>query len=94
MSGGSYNYLCYKDSHEIHNNIGDLNDMRDRLIDLGYLDAAKETESIILMLNAFEVRLQARIDKLNKVWQAVEWYDSNDFGEDEIKKEIERYRHI
>ena len=51
MSGGSYNYLCFKEAYEIHEHRQDLNDMRDRLIQLGFLDAARETESILLILD-------------------------------------------
>ena len=94
MSGGSYNYLCYKDSYEIHNYRQELNEMRDRLTELGYLDAAKETESVTLMLDAFEVRLQARIDRLKDVWKAVEWCDSGDSGKDSVKIEVEKYREL
>lgn len=94
MSGGSYNYLCYKDSNEIHERIEDLNKMRDRLTSLGYLDAAKETESVLLMLDAFYVRLQARIDRLNKIWHAVEWADSGDGDLDDVSNAIEKYRNL
>lgn len=94
MSGGSYNYLCYKDSGNINEGRQDAHEMRDRLTELGYLDAAKETESVILMLDAFEVRLQARIDRLNEVWRAVEWCDSGDSGEDGVKKAVEKYREL
>lgn len=94
MSGGSYNYLCYKDSDNINESRSDINDMRDRLTELGYLDAAKETESVTLMLNAFEVRIQARIERLSEVWRAVEWCDSGDSGEDSVKKAVDKYRDI
>ena len=94
MSGGSYNYLCYEDGFEIHNKRQELNEMRDRLTELGYLDAAKETESILLMLDSFEVRIQARIDRLKDVWHAVEWYDSCDYGKDSVDESIEKYRNL
>jgi len=94
MSGGSYNYLCYKDGFEIHEKKQELNDMRNRLIELGYLDAAKETESILLMLDSFEVRIQARIDRLKDVWRSVEWYDSCDCGKDSVDIAIEKYREM
>lgn len=94
MSGGSYNYLCYKDADEIPAYKSELNKMRDRLTQLGHLDAAKETESILLMLDAFEVRLQARIDRLRGVWQAVEWDGSMDGDEDDIKEAVEKYRNL
>lgn len=92
MSGGSYNYLCYKEAYDIHERTEELNQMRDRLVELGYLDAAGETESVLLMLKSFEVRLQARIDRLNKVWRAVEWMDSGDSGIDYVESEIKSYR--
>ena len=94
MSGGSYNYLYCKDSYDIHERRNELNEMRDRLTELGYLDAAKETESVTLMLDSFEVRLQARLDRLNQVWKSVEWCDSGDSGEDYVKDEVEKYRNL
>lgn len=94
MSGGSYNYLCYKDSFDIHERRNELNDMRDRLTELGYLDAAKETESVILILDAFEVRLRSRIERLSGVWRAVEWCDSGDTNEKAILVEINKYREL
>ena len=92
MSGGSYNYLCHKDANDIHERRQELNEMRDRLIELGHLDAAKETESVLLMLDAFYVRLQSRIDRLNPVWKAVEWCDSGDWGKEDITEAVEKYR--
>lgn len=92
MSGGSYNYLCYKEAYDIHERIEELHEMRDRLIELGFTDAAGETESVILMLKGFEVRLQARINRLKHVWKAVEWMDSGDSGIDYVNDEVEKYR--
>tara|TARA_R110000772_G_scaffold173645_1_gene285585 strand:- start:753 stop:1037 length:285 start_codon:yes stop_codon:yes gene_type:complete len=92
MSGGSYNYLCYKESYDIHERKEELNKMRDRLIELGFTDAAGETESVLLMLQSFEVRLQTRIDRLKDVWKSVEWMDSGDSGIDRLKDSIKEYR--
>ncbi len=92
MSGGSYNYLCYKDSDNINEAREEINQMRDRLTGLGFLDVAKETESVLLMLDSFEVRLQARLDRLNSVWRAVEWMDSGDSGKDSVEKAVNKYR--
>jgi hypothetical protein len=41
MSGGSYDYLCYKDVFELESQHEHIIRMRDRLIELGHLDAAK-----------------------------------------------------
>lgn len=94
MSGGSYNYLCYKDGIEIFERKEELNSMRERLTKLGYLDAAKETESVLLIMDSFEVRLQARLDRMRDVWQAVEWCDSGDSGKEDVENAIEKYREL
>ena len=94
MSGGSFNYLCYKDGIDIFERREELKSMRDRLIELGYLDAAKETESILLVMDSFEVRLQARLDRIRDVWQTVEWCDSGDSEKEDVEKAIEKYREL
>lgn len=94
MSGGSYNYLCYANSESIFGHIDDLNRMRDKLIELGHLDAAKETESIILIINSFILRVDSRIERLSGVWKAVEWYDCGDYEIDGIKNAIEKYQNL
>ena len=94
MSGGSYNYLCHKESYDIHERKEELNQMRDRLIELGFADAAGETESVLLMLQSFEVRLQTRIDILKDVWRSVEWMDSGDSGLDSVERSVEKYRDL
>lgn len=93
MSGGSYNYLCGKSSEDIIEAEGDLQRMSDRLAGLGYApDAAKETEELILIIRQFRNRVDARIYRLGKVWQAVEWWDSADWGEDSLKEALAKYR--
>jgi len=92
MSGGSYNYLCYKDASEISNNESDIKDMVNRLSELNYPDAAKETESVLLEIRSFEVRMDARLERLSKVWKSVEWLDSGDSGEEGVRSAIEEYR--
>lgn len=92
MSGGSYNYLCYKDVFELESHREELNRMRDRLIELGHLDAAKETESIILTLDSFKVRMEARLSRLKDVWRAVEWLDSGDYGKEQVAEAVKKYQ--
>lgn len=92
MSGGSYCYLCHKDALSIASARRDLSDMRDRLKDLGYPDAAKETDSILRVLDLQTEVLQAKIDRLNAVWRAVEWYDSADSGLEVIAVAVAAYR--
>ncbi len=94
MSGGSYNYLCYKNSQEIggYEALEEMEKMRDRLVALGYPDAAKETEQLRLAINSFHVRMDACLERINEVWQSVEWYDSGDSELKEVNEAIKKYR--
>ena len=47
MSGGSFNYLCYKDTEDLFNRISDLEDMRESLIKYGYEDIAKTHKDLL-----------------------------------------------
>lgn len=94
MSGGSHNFLCFKDEDNLFN-YGVLNDMEimaSRLIELGYKDAAKETLHLKHTIQQALVRTQAMKDRLEDVWKSVEWYDSSDSGIDEVEKAIKQYR--
>lgn len=94
MSGGSYNYLC--DSWDIDDLIskrGDLEQMSARLAGLGWAeDAARETEELLVMLRQWEIRAETRIKRLRDVWKAVEWWDSCDYGEDQVREALAEYR--
>jgi len=93
MSGGSFDYLCFSDVDQLLEKRRSLQEMSDFLSKLGYAkDAALETEEIILMLNQIEVRIGARVRRLSDVWKAVEWWQSGDSGEDDLKKALKGYR--
>jgi len=92
MSGGSYDYLCYADATELFNKRQSISDMVTALAGLGHLDAARETESIKLILNQFEVQIDARLRRLQDVWKAVEWTESGDTGPEAIEIAIAKYR--
>ena len=92
MSGGSYNYLCHCDAEDIFAKTKDIQDMASRLSELGYVDAATETESILLVRNNYVSRMQARLNRLTPIWKAVEWYDSGDWGKESIEEEVNKYR--
>lgn len=95
MSGGSYNYLCYKDAHEILSWEGEseLKRMADRLSELGYADdAAQETYSLLLQIRQSRNYTSSVIDRMSDVWRAVEWNDSGDSNEDSIREALEKYR--
>lgn len=94
MSGGSYNYLCAAgDLDDLTSHRYDLCEMADRLAGLGYAqDAAAETEELLVLLRQWEIRAGVRLQRLQKIWQAVEWWDSADWSEDKVKAALAEYR--
>lgn len=92
MSGGSYEYLCFKDWHDIANAQHQIIAMCDRLIELGYEDVAAETEALRLRLRQQEVLINATLKRLSGVWEAVEWKDSGDSGLEYIEEAVKKYR--
>ncbi len=95
MSGGSYNYLCFRSANELFSlsTQEDLSAMSDRLAALGYAqDAARETEELLAIVRQATIRLQVRIDRLSNLWRAVEWVDSGDSVEDQIRDALAAYR--
>lgn len=93
MSGGSYEYLQSMELDDFIRTEEQLLRMRDRLSGLGYAeDAALETERLIQMLRQAKVRLSVKIERLGPVWKAVEWWDSGDSGEDQVKSALKEYR--
>lgn len=88
MSGGSFNYLYCKSAGEIGPDDGNLLAMIARLGDLGYAQAA-HARTIEVREKLREV--DALIGDLSKVWHAVEWRDSCDWSEDQMRAEIIRY---
>jgi hypothetical protein len=95
MSGGSYEYLCFKDASELLSASHDepLQRMTDRLAALGYApDAAAETQAVLYQLRQSRTRIQTHIDRMRGIWRAVEWWDSSDSGEDGVVKALAEYR--
>lgn len=94
MSGGSYNYLCHAgDLDGLWAKRGSLDEMAERLAGLGYArDAALETEELVTLLRQWDVRATARISRLAGVWKAIEWWDSCDYGEDDVRETLAQYR--
>lgn len=78
MSGGSYDYICF---HEFLDKEEDLQCMADRLYELGYHDAADQTENVIAALREIDEN-----QRLRDAWRAVEWKDSGDTGMDQLRE--------
>lgn len=93
MSGGSYNYLAYSEAEHIYEKIEQLEAMSNDLASLGYAaDAARETEELLCILRHFHIRVQVRLNRLNGVWHAMEWWRSGDSGECDVTDALKKYR--
>ena len=93
MSGGSYDYLCYTEISDLPDKLPMIQQMAYRLAGLGYAsDAARETEELLLTLRQFQARIETMKSRLEGVWHAIEWWDSCDYGEEQVKAELEAYR--
>jgi hypothetical protein len=95
MSGGSFNYLFRKDAAELLGRLSDLEEMADVLARLGYApDAAEETQTLLLDSRAFLNRTNPVLERLNEVWQAVEWWQSCDSSEEKVREALQTYRDV
>ncbi len=94
MSGGSYNYLCFKDATDLlsRSHDAEIQQMADRLAALGYDDAAQMTTEVLLVLKQSRIRIEARIQFLSDVWHAIEWLDSCDISADTVEQIIKEWR--
>lgn len=92
MSGGAFDYLCYKDTEDLFNHTSDLEDMRESLIKYGYEDIAKDTQRLIEYIKSAKCTIGTLKDILYPVFHAVEWYESGDWGKDGMIEVLEKYR--
>lgn len=93
MSGGSFDYLCFKEAEELMGNTEQLEQMAKLLAELGYAeDAARESEELLCLVRQARVRLAVRQARLKGVFQAVEWWKSGDYSEAQVKEALAAYR--
>ena len=95
MSGGSWNYLCYKDAVELLDRMDDLEAMRDQLREYGFVHAARHVVTLGEKLNELDMlthEIQRGLDVgLSGVFKAVEWYDSGDITSESMEETIKEY---
>jgi hypothetical protein len=96
MSGGSFNYLHSKFPEDLMvSGQSDLGDMIDALAVLGYAkDAAVESAGVLADICACQVRLEAKLRRLEGVWKAMEWWQSGDWSENVFKRALADYREV
>ena len=94
MSGGSLNYLCYKEINDLFtwNSVLDMETAEHLLIQKGYIDIARDVRRLIEYIKTAENRVGILFENLKDVFHAVEWYESADIGEDSLQKALEKYR--
>lgn len=94
MSGGSHNYLCYTQTHELmlDGKIDDMEEMEQTLIEMGYTDIAKDVRRLIEYCKSAEIRIGVLFEQLEDVFHDIEWYHSADIGEETLIKRLEKYR--
>lgn len=92
MSGGSFSYLCYKETSELFGCVSDLDSMREALIKYGYEDIAKDTQRLIEYIKSARCVISSLKELLEPVFHAVEWYESGDYGKETMIEILEEYR--
>ena len=94
MSGGSYNYLCYKEPEELmcKHSTDYLEEMSQLLLRLGYDDIARDMQRLVEYCKTAYNRIDVLSEQLNDVMHAIEWYESGDYGMDSLKEHLEDYR--
>lgn len=94
LSGGSFDYLCYKDVPELMepSSISNLESMVQHLQEYGYEDIARDTQRLIEYIQSASIRIEVLSENLSRVFHAVEWHESGDFGRETMIAELEKYR--
>ena len=95
MSGGSFEYLCFKadDLNELTGAETQIQAMADALAAMGDegKPAAEETQRLLEDLRVARVRIETKAKRLAPVWRAVEWWHSCDISEASAREEIAKF---
>ena len=94
MSGGSFDYLYYKEeASEItdYNALHNLNKMIESMRNHDKNDAADEVEKLKLDVEMFKRMIENRMKRLSGVLYAYEWWMSCDTSEEDFDKEWEEF---
>lgn len=92
MSGGSLNYLCYKEVNQLFDHVDDMEKVEATLLAEGYEDIARDVRRLIEYVKTAENRISVLRDKLEDVFHAVEWYDSADYSRATMLAIFDKYR--
>ena len=92
MSGGSFEYLCWKDAGDLISRDDLILKMGERLTELGYSDAGSATIYLYAYTNALQLMIDKIKAELEDIWHAVEWHDSGDSGIEVVKEAVEKWK--
>ena len=92
MSGGSLNYLCYKEPEELFHYVRELEEVEAEMLRQDAQDIARDVRRLIEYIKSAETRICVLSEQLNDIFHAVEWYHSADYGEQTLREHIEQYR--
>lgn len=94
MSGGAFDYLCYKElEHFVSWQIdSEIVESMARELDLLCPEIAKELRDLKEEAESFRDTWEVRWKKLVPVLKAVEWWCSNDWGKSQVDEAIAKYR--
>lgn len=85
MSGGSFDYLCFKSAEQLFDRFNTVEGMLDELrVYKGSRDAVEHTAYMLRDMNETVLRLSRYLEEIKDVWRAVEWHHSGDVGEDQV----------
>jgi hypothetical protein len=91
MSGGSFNYLCHKDVEDIYECRDEIKAMVEAFAEHGFKSAALATEEFLCLLENHHRVLTVRLNNLNDIWHAMEWFKSCDIGLDAVKEAVAKW---
>lgn len=92
MSGGSYDYLCWKEAADLLENPYQLGEMAtDLKVHFPGSLAAKDTDDLVRLIAHYRAEVERRRSLLEDVWHAQEWWQSNDYGSDQVQEAVEKY---
>ena len=96
MSGGSYNWMYNNHDEELfsYDYKRDLDEMVDKLVELGYQDAAREAEELLLTIKQAETRAEVMHNRLSDIFKAIEWAEDGDSTPARIEQAIKEYREV
>lgn len=70
----------------------DMEEMEQNLIELGYIDIAKDVRRLIEYCKSAQIRIGVLFEQLEDVFHDVEWYHSADIGKETLIERLEQYR--